>query len=255
MAHSIARFTVRGAMRTRGSSVVLAERALSQPLSISAKLDTLANELPYYEVVAYPKKSMKWSTSDVKKYSNGFAAGLIEEGFGPGDVLAVWMPHDTAETLIAKLAGARIGLKVVLIDVSISDPEQLRKIFNETKAKGLIYDPEAMDRHNTDVLTEVMPELKTFESEYGGVFRSRAVPSMKYLIHTGLELVKGAQNYKFLMVHNSMPSLFPPLPPKDAPLSVSYGADGAAGPVFTQEKAMEGWEDVKNILNKKHMSY
>ena len=57
--------------------------------------------------------------------------------------------------------------------------------------QGVVYDPEALERDGTAVLAEAMPELLTFDSSYGGMFRSRTVPSMKLLIHTGIDIIPG----------------------------------------------------------------
>jgi len=55
----------------------------------------------------------------------------------------------------------------------------------------LIYDPEAGDRHNSGILSSIMPELKCYDSSFGAPFRSRTVPSMKLLVHTGIDIIEG----------------------------------------------------------------
>jgi hypothetical protein len=57
------------------------------------------------------------------------------------------------------------------------------------------------------------------------------------------------------MVYDANPALWPPLPSTAATLAVSYDKDGKAGPSFTQEKALEAWEDVKMVLTKVHKTY
>lgn len=228
---------------------------------IAAKLDELVEDLPHLEVASFPgngMNSMKWSLGDVKKYSNALASGLIESGFVLGDSIAIWLPKNSPEALCTKFAAARIGVKVVEIDLAVDSPETLRNIFNETSAKGVVFDPEASDRYNYKILEQAMPELTTYESEYGGWFRSRKVPSMKLLIHTAMDLVQGAQSFKYMMSFDASPSVFPALPPPETPLSVCYGPDGqAAGPALSQAAtlASPAWAPVKAVLDKQHATY
>jgi len=53
--------------------------------------------------------------------------------------------------------------------------------------KTLVFDPEAEDRYNVDLLQKVMPEMATYSSEFGGVFRARALPDLKLMVHTGID--------------------------------------------------------------------
>ena len=59
-------------------------------------------------------------------------------------------------------------------------------------SQGIVFDPEAGDRYNADILAEAIPELQTYDSQYGAPFRSRSVPSMKLVMTTGIDSIPGA---------------------------------------------------------------
>merc|ERR1719231_531737 len=118
---------------------------------------------------------------------------------------------------------------VVEIDAGVSDPSAIGRILNEHSCKGLVFDPVAGDRYNSDILAETMPELATYDGSFGIPFRSRTVPSLKHIVHTGMEVIPGAVNFKHIMVYDPMTDLFSEAPPLDTPLSVKYDAGAVKG--------------------------
>ena len=73
-------------------------RFLSTP---AAQLEALVSVVPKMETVAFNEvgEGLKWSFEDLKKFSDAFAGGLLETGWGPGDALAVWLPKESPETV------------------------------------------------------------------------------------------------------------------------------------------------------------
>uniref|UniRef100_A0A7S2CY20 AMP-dependent synthetase/ligase domain-containing protein n=1 Tax=Octactis speculum TaxID=3111310 RepID=A0A7S2CY20_9STRA len=231
---------------------VAAARSFS--VGIQEKLATLVDAHPMMETVQFNKQNLKWSMADVKRYSDAFSSGLVDNGWKAGDSLAVWLPADTAESLTVKFAAARIGLLLVEIDMSVSEADAIRSILVENNCKGLIYDLEAGDRHNTDILKEIMPELKHYDDKFGDQFRSRVVPSMKFIMHVNMDLIPGVGNFKYQMVYDPRPALIPPAPDLSAPLTVNYTSDTLSGArVLSQEDVMteQAWPTVGAILDKK----
>jgi acyl-coenzyme A synthetase/AMP-(fatty) acid ligase len=49
--------------------------------------------------------------------------------------MALWLPKDGPEALICKFAAARLGMKVVEIDMTESNPEAIKKVLLDSKAK------------------------------------------------------------------------------------------------------------------------
>jgi len=225
----------------------------------AAQLEALVSAVPKMETVAFTEvgEGLKWSYEDLKKFSDAFAGGLLETGWGPGDALAVWLPKDSPETLVIQFAAARIGLLLVEIDVGMGDAEALRSILVDNKCKGLVYDLVAGDRHNTDILTCALPELENYDDATGVPFRSRVAPDMKKLIHVGLDLVPGVANFKHMLAYDPLPALFPAEPKVSAPLSLSYGPDGAKGAAKTQKQVLDEkvWPLVSACLAKERTEF
>lgn len=208
-----------------------------------AQLNALVSALPYLEVAHFPAVGgYKWSTSDVKKYSEGLAAGYAELDFKAGDVMALWLPKDGPEAFICKFAAARLGMQVVEIDMTEADPEAIKKVLLASKAKTLVFDPEAEDRYNVDLLQKIMPEMECYNAEFGAVFRTRALPHLKLMVHTGIDKLNCAANLKFLLVTEPRWNLLPPVPAEDSA-------------VVAANLATPAWACVSAVLAKKHMKY
>lgn len=255
--HAAARRSAAWAPTGMAAAVVGASATASRTLSTtaSASLAALATTLPMMETVQFSDKNMKWSFSDLKNHSDAFAAGLVETGWGPGDAFAVWLPDESPEKLVARFAAARIGLLLVDVDISISDPAQLRQILVEHSCRGILYAPTAGDQYNTDILSEALPELATYDDSFGVPFRSRLVPSLKQIIHTDMDLIPGVANFKHMLARDPMESLFPAPPKPDLPLSVMYGAGGSKGATKTQKDVVDDdqiWPSVSAVLAKQH---
>lgn len=235
-------------------------RAMSAAPSIASQLSALTTALPMLETVAYPASNYKWCYSECQKFVGALAAGLHEVGLKQGDALAVWMPDNTAEALVTKLVAARLGLVLVEIDVGVSDPTDLRTILNENSVKNMIFDLEADDRYNMNILKEVMPELNHYDDQFGMPFRSREVPSMKLLVHVNFEIVPAVQNLRFLMSFSAEHTL-PDVPASvDTPRYIKYDAapEGKAvkGKLMTEKELLESnsWPVVSAMLSKTHVT-
>ena len=231
--------------------------------AISGKLESLASSLPHKDAISYKTTAetgiTKWTFSDVNRYANAFGAGLAESSFSAGDALAAWLPPNSQELLVAQFAADKNGLVLVEVDPALTDGDALRKILNDSSAKGLLFDPTLAGGGAQEVVGAAMPELVPgltgYDNQFGAVFRSRAVSSMKLVMHTGLDTLPGVQCLKYMMVYDPAPTAYPPTAggAKSAPLSVAYSANGtAAGPVASSEAALgqPSWANVNAILSK-----
>mmetsp|Transcript_3886 Transcript_3886/g.7570 ORF Transcript_3886/g.7570 Transcript_3886/m.7570 type:complete len:111 (+) Transcript_3886:546-878(+) len=100
-----------------------------------------------------------------------------------------------------------------------------------------------------------MPEMLNYDSQYGRRFRSRSIPAMKILIHTGIDKLPASQNMKFMMTYDPMASIFPSPPSEEDPFTVNFTSSGKS-PVLSQVEALETpqWSAVKAALAKQHTS-
>lgn len=240
------------ALLTRHSLPALC--SLRRPLStsvgsaISQNLAQRCEDLPLKEAIAFKVNNVKWSYQDLKEHSDALAAGLLELGWRSGDVLAVWVESDCQEQIVTRFASSRAGLGLVEIDAGVSDPESLRKILNETNAKGLVFDPVMGDRYNQDIVEAALPELASFDDRFGGRFRSRAVPSIGLVAHTGMDLVPGVVNLKHLLAYDAPESRFNSTT-SGMKQVVSYGSGGGATSLKEDEALQSApWNLVSGIL-------
>lgn len=244
----------------RRSMAVHATRSLSATSGIHAQLNRLVEGLPLMETVFYPQQEYKWSYKKVQEYSDALTAGLLESKYGAGDVVAAWLPENTAEALVLKLAVARLGMLLVEIDMSISDPLEIRAILKESNAKSIFFDLEAGDRHNLDILNEAVPELAHYDDAFGAPFRSREVPSLKMPVHVNGDLVPGITNFRFLLSFDIRGDNLPALPEPNTPLYVRYDSDASGkatkGKVLNEKDVLaeKAWPVVSAMLAKTHMT-
>jgi acyl-CoA synthetase (AMP-forming)/AMP-acid ligase II len=234
--------------------------------AIAGKLERIASVLPHKDAISYTTVAetgiVKWTFSDVNRYADAFAAGLTESDFHAGDKLATWLPAQSRELLVAQFAADKIGLLLVEVDVALAHGEALRDILNDTRAKGLLFD-DALIRDGSStavVLEKALSELNAgsrYDNQYGVPFRSRAVPSMKLVMHTGLERRQGMQNMKYMMTYNPLPAVHPVQGiADDSPLSLVYQADGPIlGPVAAEGAlAFPSWSNVAMMLQKQYVT-
>ena len=114
--------------------------------------------LPMREAVRYTGKNMKWTASEVKGFVDAHANALLEQGFKKGEVLALWVPN-SAEKHVTLLAAAKIGLKVVDVDTSLSTVADLRQVLASSACKAIIFEPVSASQDNLLMLRKAIPEF------------------------------------------------------------------------------------------------
>ena len=115
--------------------------------------------LPMREAVRYIGKNMKWTASEVKGFVDAHANALLEQGFKKGEVLALWVSPNSAEKHVTLLAAAKIGLKVVDVDTSLSSVADLRQVLASSACKAIIFEPVSASQDNLLMLRKAIPEF------------------------------------------------------------------------------------------------
>jgi len=152
--------------------------------------------LPMREAVRYTKDNVKVTAEQFNKYAESHANALCEWGLAPGNEIAVWMT-ESMEKHVTLLAAAKIGLKVVDLDMAIESKEDLRAALDIMKdCKSIIFDPVTETSDNLRLLRASIPELFEYDDTMGQPFHSKYYPSLKFFIHTGFDIEVGALNYK-----------------------------------------------------------
>eukprot|EP00607_Mallomonas_marina_P003310 CAMPEP_0182428618 /NCGR_PEP_ID=MMETSP1167-20130531/23153_1 /TAXON_ID=2988 /ORGANISM="Mallomonas Sp, Strain CCMP3275" /LENGTH=226 /DNA_ID=CAMNT_0024611609 /DNA_START=138 /DNA_END=818 /DNA_ORIENTATION=- len=224
--------------------------------------DSMVQQSPMREAVRYGAKNIKWSASEVKKNTDAHANALLEHGFIAGETIAIWH-KECAEKHISLLAAARIGLKIVDIDVSISSVTDLREALKLAKCKAIIFEPQTETHDNLLLLRKAIPEFFSFDDTFGQQFHSKYFPTLEYFIHTGYDLELGCLNYKSLFLPHpevDEASLVAAKLTNDMPLYMKI-MKGPSGVECTKEvthsQVLEQteWDFAKKLVNKEYFEF
>ncbi len=212
--------------------------------------------------------------------ADGLAAGFLDLGLQPGDTIAAWLPTDDVDLVrslsppypfpsslhpptyrnpkqhITQFGAAKAGITLAVLDWNISK-EGLEKTLADTNAKALIYAPYRGNTDLTQVLQTLIPELAFYDDASGVPFRSRKFPHLKYLVHTGFDVIEGVENLKHIFL--PLEPERSPLPAVQAtvkdstPLYLPVQADGSKGSVLSHADVLSknAWPVVTGVLQKK----
>jgi len=144
-----------------------------------------------------------------------------------------------------------------MLDWNISK-EGLEKTLLDTNAKALIYAPQRDDTDLTALLQSLIPELATYDDGTGVPFRSRKFPHLKFLVHTGFDVIQGVENLKHIFLplepeRSPLPAI-QALVSDNTPLFLPVAADGSrGGSVLSHADVLSKqlWPVVSGVLNKK----
>lgn len=224
--------------------------------SIGVLLDQITNEIPMKEAVQYPDGKEKWTRKAVKLAADGLAAGFLDLGLKPGDTILAWLGKDVVDLHITQFAAAKAGITLAVADENISK-DALAKVLKETGAKMLIYADFNGHTDNTAVLESIIPELAEYDDATGWPFRSRSFPNLRFLVHTGFDIIQGVENLKHIFL--PMDPMRGPLVTVQAkvddstPLYLPIDADGSKGSVMSHADVLKknAWPVVASVVSKK----
>ena len=200
---------------------------------------------------------MKWTASQVKRYSDAMVSGLLEMSLLPGAMIVTCLPTDSAEFHILQLTCCRGGFVLGHLPET-SDPAVFAKVLKETRAVAVVT-PEATRTFSyIDVLQEAMPELERYDNALGVPFDSKDFPAFKYAIHTGFDLIRGFSNFKHLMAFNDELGGAPKSPKESDVIYVEFdGKTGKKGKTMThkevQDEQVESWKVVVDMVGGKYI--
>ncbi|GLE01132.1 hypothetical protein PINS_up009962 [Pythium insidiosum] len=181
-------------------NVALGARAAS---TVGGALDEAVERLPHKEAFRSIKQDLRWSYKELDSFVQQVANGLNSLHFQPGDVLAVWLPNN-AENLVTHLAAAKAGLTLAVIDPEISSAEEVAFVLHDSKASGILYEPKIAGRNNSAVVSELFPELATYESRQE-VFRPKQFRNLHAVISTNTDYEQGVIPFREIMVNSPEP--------------------------------------------------
>ncbi|GAX11110.1 hypothetical protein FisN_9Hh201 [Fistulifera solaris] len=231
-----------------------------------SQVDALASANPNLDVVRYEHKNITWTTRHVQYYSESLAIGFLEMGFTAGDVVLSWMPQHFSEQMVLQFACSKSGLVLYTLDplVAKKDPSKaqqaLKAALELTKANILITPEATNDVNYVNLVHNVIPELRIFDTSTGEPFVTPRFPHLRLAVHTGFD-----QDDKygwFPLRHMVVPSQnldsFVTTPPTDQTplagvLKVQDDIPVKVEPVLTNAQVLEKniWPTYCSILQKK----
>ncbi|TFJ85986.1 hypothetical protein NSK_002806 [Nannochloropsis salina CCMP1776] len=235
---------------------LLLQQSVRSMASVGALLDEITFEIPLKEALQYTKGKEKWTRADIKLAADGLAAGFLDLGLKPGDTIAAWIPEDDADLHVTQFGAAKAGITLAILDWNISK-EGLEKTLLETNARALIYAPYRGHTDLTALLQSVIPELASYDDGLGVPFRSRKFPHLKYLVHTGFDIIQGVENLKHIFLplepeRSPLPAI-QALVSDSTPLFLPVTADGSRGAMLSHADVLSknAWPVVSGVLSKK----
>ncbi|KAJ1462411.1 hypothetical protein M885DRAFT_557183 [Pelagophyceae sp. CCMP2097] len=204
-------------------------------------MEDLAASYGHMELLHYKGgANMKWSASDIKKYSNALVSGLAEIGHNPGTRIASMLNPSVAEHHCTQFACAEAGYVFVSIDPQIDDPILLNKILSDNQVKTLVYS--GNDRE-IELINQAVPEFDNYRSRQCKPFFSSTLPHIRFFITIGLDMQPGAlpirpsHNYQHFLAYDGVQ-------PSKATLdgeiiSVDYSDKGKVRKQRTQEEVVQ----------------
>ena len=184
-----------------GKTTMKAPQQMRMASALVSSFESSVSSLPGREAVRYTDHNVKWTANEFKGYADAHANALLEHGFQSGDTIAVWLP-DGAEKHITLLAAAKMGLRVVNIDMAIESVKDLRAVLAQANTKALFFEPMTATSDNLLLLRKSIPEFFHYDDKYGQEFHSKYFPSLKWFVHTGFDIELGCLNYRSLFLKN-----------------------------------------------------
>jgi non-ribosomal peptide synthetase component E (peptide arylation enzyme) len=99
----------------------------------------------------------------LQTYCNSHASALLDLEFKAGETIIVWLP-ESAEKHVVMMAAAKIGMKVVDVDLDVTELSAVRSFLAETKPKAIYFKPQHEDADYLLLLRKAIPEF--FECTY-----------------------------------------------------------------------------------------
>lgn len=136
----------------------------------------IAEKYPEHDAIVSCHQERRLNYHDLSLKIDQAAKALFAFGVGRGDRIGVWST-DNIEWLVLQMATARIGAVLVNINPAYR-PRELEYALQTSEVQGLFTIPAFSHSNYTDMLIELIPEIKL----HGGVLQSEAFPHLSRII-------------------------------------------------------------------------
>ena len=168
---------------TYKSEPVLSERTLGDWLEYWAK------ETPNKEYIVYSDRDLRFTWQKFNERVDHMAKGLIAIGVTRGTHVGIWA-QNVPDWLTFLYATAKIGAVAVTVNTSYRT-EELRYLMQNSDMHTLCMTDGVPGSNYTDIIYELVPELKTTQR---GKLKSDLFPELKNMVYIGQEKYRGMYN-------------------------------------------------------------
>lgn len=164
-------------------------------------LEHWARETPDKEYIVYSDRDLRFTWKKFNERVDHMARGLIAIGVTRGSHVGIWA-QNVPDWLTFLYATAKIGAVAVTVNTSYRT-EELRYLMNNSDMHTLCMTDGVPGSNYTDIIYELLPELKTTQR---GKLRSEHFPALKNVVYIGQEKYRGMYNTaEVLLLGKSVP--------------------------------------------------
>ena len=208
-------FKFRSLLHSYSTEAVAVGPELGTPLppSISQFLEKQTSIYPDKDVLRFchqyssDDQSLRWTWSELQRYSDALACGFVAARIRPGDSVVLQMPSES-ENLLSVIAAGKMGARAVQIDDN-SGPAAVREALRASNARSAIFAPVNQDQTEDRVAMyrQVIPELQDWP--WDEPLRLPAFPNLKAVVQIGSENHQGFLSFRDIFLHHPWPSPLP----------------------------------------------
>jgi fatty-acyl-CoA synthase len=132
-------------------------------ITLGAALREQAVKCGDKEFIVFPNRGLRYTFGDIDKKADDLAKGLLAAGFKKGDHIGIWA-NNVPDWPIVFYAAARLGIVVVPVNSSFKLNE-IGYILGHADLKGLFIIDKYRDTDYTEILYQLLPELKYFGAD------------------------------------------------------------------------------------------
>lgn len=168
---------------TNESTVTLSDRTLGD------WLEYWADKTPDKEYIVYSDRDLRFTWKKFNERVDHMAKGLIAIGVTRGTNVGIWA-QNVPDWLTFLYATAKIGAVAVTVNTSYRS-EELLYLLNNSDMHTLCMTDGVPGSNYTDIIYELVPELKTAQR---GKLKSSRFPELKNMVYIGQEKYRGMYN-------------------------------------------------------------
>ncbi|HHT34191.1 MAG TPA: AMP-binding protein [Bacteroidales bacterium] len=152
-------------------------------------LEYWAVTTPHKEYIVYSDRDLRFTWKQFNERVDHMARGLIAIGVTRGTNVGIWA-QNVPDWLTFLYATAKIGAVAVTVNTSYRT-EELRYLMSNSDMHTLCMTDGVPGSNYTDIIYELLPELKTTQR---GKLKSEHFPALKNVVYIGQEKYRGMYN-------------------------------------------------------------